>query len=576
MTAVEYAVTKNDPELLRILLGAAQKAKGMSFEVYKSSLVEALETIPDFAIDMCFNCDSSIIPFVKAFTPSDTYRIYKTGDKLRVDLTLLGWTGTKSVRANFSVLFKGRSGTLLLVNHNAKTVESVFADMSEEAIEKEVTEMLNKHKRSPKQLHGQKILLAPVLYRGKAITQVIEGYPCSKYEAKYKVSYNRIESNKDLLKIKSFDDYFAESIVSFDFGRNAARPPNDLTEKKYHATVWLCKNYPLKYSQFAPLIYLLSYTSEHIAKFASFVSEHKLEDGFPLKLNVPLFYTVNAIITLKNLRFESMNSDFINVDLQYTSRRGHSETSSFPEVKLYAPISRTRPENFRSFAQAANNSRHLFPSLDAENDRLRWTSYESEENNESLLCAKKRFEDLLREDCDSPHAAPQKDESIIVQIVNNSDEIVNEDAEELNIADCEDEAKGKKAVENVKEHSINKVKTLNSISITLAASNKTDTGQTKRKHEASAKKNQENKKLRLHIKQSPWDSIKTIKKPFYGMALKNSVHREEEKGREELATMKSSYKNVGTRNVMLRKCTEKKFQVYKKTADVDVILIKKL
>ncbi len=58
-----------------MLLGAVPRSKANSFEAYKGSLSDALEALPDLSMEMQFNCDSSFIPFVKSFAPSDVYKV---------------------------------------------------------------------------------------------------------------------------------------------------------------------------------------------------------------------------------------------------------------------------------------------------------------------------------------------------------------------------------------------------------------------------------------------------------------------------------------------------------------------
>lgn len=71
---------------------------------------------------MHFNCKSSFIPFVKNLAPSDTYKIYKQGSKIRLDMTLVGFKKLKSIRGNLSVIFKGRGqdneGELFVIDHD--------------------------------------------------------------------------------------------------------------------------------------------------------------------------------------------------------------------------------------------------------------------------------------------------------------------------------------------------------------------------------------------------------------------------------------------------------------------------
>lgn len=51
-------------------------------------MFDVLESLPDFKIDMSFECESSIIPFLKNFTPHDTFKIYKQSSSIRLDFSL--------------------------------------------------------------------------------------------------------------------------------------------------------------------------------------------------------------------------------------------------------------------------------------------------------------------------------------------------------------------------------------------------------------------------------------------------------------------------------------------------------
>ena len=174
MTPIEYAASRNDVELLSMLVGAIPRAKAASFELSKNTLINFLETIPDFSVDMAFTCDSPFIPFINSLTPSDTYTIYKRGSRVRVDLKLLSWTETRGVRGNLSIVFKGREGSLLLVNHDSKTVESIFGDLSDKAIEMDVEEILKKQRDSELRLINKTVIIIPGMTYGKPITKIID------------------------------------------------------------------------------------------------------------------------------------------------------------------------------------------------------------------------------------------------------------------------------------------------------------------------------------------------------------------------------------------------------------------
>jgi hypothetical protein len=107
----------------------------------------ALENLPDFKIDMHFSCKSNFIPFLQNLAPSDTYKIYKHGSKLRLDMTLVGFRNFKSVRGNLSVIFKGRGqeneGELYVVDHDTKKVSNIFNDVVYAKIDKDLDDIMS-------------------------------------------------------------------------------------------------------------------------------------------------------------------------------------------------------------------------------------------------------------------------------------------------------------------------------------------------------------------------------------------------------------------------------------------------
>lgn len=47
----------------------------------------------------------SFIPFISYFAPSDVFKIWKVGDRIRLDSTLIGFHNLKCKRRNISIIF---------------------------------------------------------------------------------------------------------------------------------------------------------------------------------------------------------------------------------------------------------------------------------------------------------------------------------------------------------------------------------------------------------------------------------------------------------------------------------------
>ena len=64
-----------------------------------------MDHLPNFYFEMKWDVDSSVMPLVGMFAPSDTFKIWKYKNQLRVDFTLIGYKNLKSKRSNISILF---------------------------------------------------------------------------------------------------------------------------------------------------------------------------------------------------------------------------------------------------------------------------------------------------------------------------------------------------------------------------------------------------------------------------------------------------------------------------------------
>lgn len=147
LSAIEIAKAMKDRKIVEVLMNSVQKLKQHYMEVHKDAIFKVLERLPDFSIDLHFECTSNFIPLMKHLAPTDTYHIYKQGSNLRLDMKFLGYQKLKAIESNISVLFKGRNsgkseGELLLVDHVQGRVTSIFEDATSAKIEKELDNIM--------------------------------------------------------------------------------------------------------------------------------------------------------------------------------------------------------------------------------------------------------------------------------------------------------------------------------------------------------------------------------------------------------------------------------------------------
>ena len=147
LSPLEMAKTIKDRKIVEILMNSMQKVKQHYLEVHKEAIFRVLERLPDFSIDLHFECTSNFIPWMKHLAPNDTYHIYKQGSNLRLDMHFLGYQKLKAIESNISVLFKGRNsgqseGELLIVDHDQGRVTSIFEGATNAKIEKDLDNIM--------------------------------------------------------------------------------------------------------------------------------------------------------------------------------------------------------------------------------------------------------------------------------------------------------------------------------------------------------------------------------------------------------------------------------------------------
>lgn len=86
-------------------------------------------------------------------------------------------------------------------------------------------------------------------------------------------------------------------------GRDIGKPKKVQTKvQRFKANLWLSDDFPIKLQeQILPILDLMStLASPHVSKLKDFITM-QLPSGFPVKVEIPLFHVLNALITFGNV-----------------------------------------------------------------------------------------------------------------------------------------------------------------------------------------------------------------------------------------------------------------------------------
>ncbi|XP_027432047.1 ankyrin repeat domain-containing protein 13A isoform X2 [Callorhinus ursinus] len=380
-TVLHEAVSTGDPEMVyTVLQHRDYHNTSMALEGVPELLQKILEA-PDFYVQMKWEF-TSWVPLVSRICPNDVCRIWKSGAKLRVDITLLGFENMSWIRGRRSFIFKGEDNRaeLMEVNHDDRVVTTEHFDLSQEM------ERLTLDLMKPKGREVERRLTSPVINTSldtKNIAfertksgfwgwrtdkaEVVNGYEAKVYTVNNVSVITKIRTEhlteeekkryKDRNPLESLlgtvehqfgaqgdlttecatannptaitpEEYFNEE---FDLKDRDIGRPKELTirTQKFKAMLWMCEDFPLSLvEQVIPIIDLMARTSAHFARLRDFI---KLEfpPGFPVKIEIPLFHVLNARITFGNVNGCSTAEETGSQNVEGTQADSASQVANF-------------------------------------------------------------------------------------------------------------------------------------------------------------------------------------------------------------------------------------------------------
>eukprot|EP00359_Climacostomum_virens_P010281 CAMPEP_0204916738 /NCGR_PEP_ID=MMETSP1397-20131031/14489_1 /ASSEMBLY_ACC=CAM_ASM_000891 /TAXON_ID=49980 /ORGANISM="Climacostomum Climacostomum virens, Strain Stock W-24" /LENGTH=460 /DNA_ID=CAMNT_0052089359 /DNA_START=177 /DNA_END=1555 /DNA_ORIENTATION=- len=325
-STMDEAVARQDRELVGLLFDFMSAKRLMKFQEVKTLTSQALQRLQDFYLEIKWEFDSSIIPLVSSFGPSDICSMWKSRDCLRLDSSLVGWKKFISKRREMSIIFKntGSQHDLVLVNHSKR----ILSDPLEPVDPEERTAVLGDIMRAdPVQgevsFHNYRITQTKS-WRGKPQTANISGYFCVKYKVKLQA---RLNYKKKARKTNPNAEAGPEKHVR--------------TEKNLKAIIWVSSQFPISFKDFLPMLALLSQANTTMSKLYEFMSNGSLikqlpPGSFPVKIDIPISMSIRAVIHFTNFHVKTPDpAVFALPNYEWQSRKVAQKTLSCPRKRMF-------------------------------------------------------------------------------------------------------------------------------------------------------------------------------------------------------------------------------------------------
>ncbi|XP_033737390.1 ankyrin repeat domain-containing protein 13C-like isoform X2 [Pecten maximus] len=337
-TPLAESISFGDRQTILCLLRKLKQQSRESLENRRPSLVQALRDIGDFYLELKWDFQSWV-PLVSRILPSDVCKIHKKGCCIRLDTTLVDFNDMHWERGDITFVFNGEEDpqhSLTVLDNKLFVFQRIRYEESEQEMDDEVDILMSSD-----------IMAAQMSTKNITFTRAQSGWlfredkteMVGDYEADYYFingltldSRKRREhlSPEDVQKNKAIMENLTKGTWdNCDFQRrpslNPPERPNITWEeymsapagkppclgrqwipkgssKSFKATVAMSKSFPMDVSVLLDVLEVIA-PFKQFQKLRDFMTT-KLPDGFPVKIEIPVFPTVTAKVTFNSFEWK--------------------------------------------------------------------------------------------------------------------------------------------------------------------------------------------------------------------------------------------------------------------------------
>ncbi|KAI3738873.1 hypothetical protein L2E82_29096 [Cichorium intybus] len=366
-SALQEAICNNEQHIAKIIIKHYQPTAWAKWCRRLPRLLQTMRRMRDFYMEITFQFESSVVPFISRIAPSDTYKIWKRGANLRADMTLAGFDGFKIQRADQTVLFLGDGsekvppGSLCMISHKDKDVMNALdgagAAASDEEVQQEIQAMSQANMFRPGIDVTQAVLLPQMTWRRQEKTEFVGIWRAKVYDMQNVVvsiksrrvpgakSENELFGDEKETNGEEFNDILTDEEhkqlesalnngisnskhrdipIEDGFGYGNEDNKNDKSKSKssqrkdigkdgsreseykkgLRPILWLSPDFPLHTDEFLPLLDILANKVKAIRRLRELLTTKLPTGTFPVKVAIPVIPTIRVLVTFT--KFEEL------------------------------------------------------------------------------------------------------------------------------------------------------------------------------------------------------------------------------------------------------------------------------